>query len=200
MRTARSTLEYARILAALLGDDWTADSCGHRDLALLNSPLMSLEVAVPSPVRSSSPVSVSVSVTHALVLPRRSDHQHKVTGTISAPQAVADSIRTTGLPAWTRFLAELSVRTDRTRDVLRAFMTTAEQLAGPEAQVSYGSVTGVADLRWPGGRATIHADDEGRIRIVHLDLSDLSTSAFTEVLHAVCGTKHLTPSANTIAS
>ncbi|MEU3742935.1 hypothetical protein AB0E78_38505 [Streptomyces sp. NPDC032198] len=199
MSTARSALDYVRILAALLGHGWTADSCGHSDLALLNSPLMSLEIAVSSPVRSSSPVSVSVSVTHALVWPRRSD-QHRVTGTISDPQAVADSIRTTGLPAWTTLLAELRVRTDRTRGVLRAFMTTAEQLAGPEAQVSYGSVPGVADLRWPGGRATIHADDEGRVRIVHLDLSDLSTSAFAEVLHAVCGTKHRTPSASTIAS
>ncbi|MFI6088493.1 hypothetical protein [Streptomyces sp. NPDC051218] len=199
MRTARSALDYARILAALLGDGWAADSCGHSDLALLNSPLMSLEVAVSSPVRSSSPVSVSVSVTHALVWPRRSD-QHKITGTISDPQAVADSMRTTGLPAWTTLLAELRVRTDRTRDALRAFMTTAEQLAGPEAQVSYGSVPGVADLRWPGGRATIHADDEGRVRIVHLVLSDLSTSTFAEVLHAVCGTKHLTRSASTIAS
>ncbi|MFE4869588.1 hypothetical protein [Streptomyces sp. NPDC056682] len=200
MRTARSALDYARALAALLGDGWMADSCGHSDLALLNSPLMSLEVAVPSPVRSSSPVNVSLPVTHALVQPRRSDHQHKVTGTISNPQAVADSIRTTGLPAWTKFLAELSVRTDRTRDKLRAFMTTAEQLAGPEAQVTYGSVPGVADLRWPGGRATIHANGEGRIRIVHLDLSDLATSTFTEVLHAVCDAKHPTPSASTTAS
>jgi hypothetical protein len=79
-------------------------------------------------------------------------------------------------------------------------MTTAEQLAGPEAQVTYGPVPGVADLCWPGGRATIHADDEGRIRIVHLDLSDLATSTFTEVLHAVRGAKHPTPSASTFAS
>ncbi|MEU4999308.1 hypothetical protein [Streptomyces sp. NPDC021622] len=77
----------------------------------------------------------------------------------------------------------------------------AEQLAGPEAQVTYGSVPGVADLRWPGGRATIHAIDEGGIRIAHLDLSDLSASTFVNLLRITAtGTAVFTPSAGTTAS
>lgn len=200
MRTARSALGYTSILAALLGPDWTADSCGHSDLALLNGPAMSLEVATPTPVRASGAVKVSLSHTHAFVWPRRSDHRHEVTGTIGDPQAVADAILTTGLPAWTRLLADLSVRTDRTLSALKAFMTTAEQLPGPEAQVAYGSVPGVADLRWPGGRATIHANDEGDIRIAHLDLSDLTASTFVNVLRTVTGAEVLAPAANTTAS
>ncbi|MEV6840261.1 hypothetical protein AB0N17_38185 [Streptomyces sp. NPDC051133] len=200
MRTARSALDYTRTLAALLGPDWTADSCGHSDLALLNGPVMSLEVATPTPVRAFGAVKVSLSHTHAFVWPRRSDHRYEVTGTIGDPQAVADAIHTTGLPAWTRILADLSVRTDRTLSALKAFMTTAEQLVGPEAQVAYGSVPGVADLRWPGGRATIHADDVRGIRIAYLDLSDLTASTFVNVLHTVTGTEILTPAANTTAS
>lgn len=201
MRTARSALDYARILAALLGPDWTADSCGHSDLALLNGRDMSLEVVVTPPVRASGAVKVSLSLTHAaFVSPRRSDHHHEVTGTIRDPQAVADAILTTGLPAWTSLLADLSVRTDCTRSALKAFMTTAEQLAGPGAQVTYGSVPGAADLRWPGGRATIRADDEGGIRIAYLDLSDLTTSTFVNVLRIVTGTGVLAPAANSTAS
>ncbi|GAA3835641.1 hypothetical protein GCM10022403_080460 [Streptomyces coacervatus] len=200
MRTARSALGYTRILAALLGPDWTADSCGHSDLAVLGGPAMSLEVATPTPVRASGTVKVSLSHTHAFVWPRRSDHRHEVIGTIGDPQAVADAILTTGLPAWTRLLADLSVRTDRTLSALKAFMTTAEQLAGPEAQVAYGSVPGVADLRWPGGRATIHADAEGGIRIAYLDLSDLTASTFVNVLRTVTGAEVLAPAASTTAS
>ncbi|MGW2719888.1 hypothetical protein [Streptomyces sp. NPDC001492] len=200
MRTARSALDYTRSLAALLGPDWTADSCRHSDLSLLNGPAMSLEVATLPPVRASGAVKVSLSHTHAFVWPRRSDPRHEVTGTIGDPQAVADAILTTGLPAWTRLLADLSVRTDRTLSALKAFMTMAEQMAGPEAQVAYGSVPGVADLRWPGGRATIHADDEGSIRIAHLDLSDLTASGFVNVLRTVTGTEVLANTASTTAS
>lgn len=200
MRTARSALDYARILAALLGPDWTADSCGHSDLALLNGPVMSLEVAALPPVRASGTVKVSLSHTHAFVWPRRSDHRHEVTGTIGDPQAVADAILTTGLPAWTRLLADLSVRTDRTLSALKAFMTTAERLAGPQAQVAYGSVPGVADLRWPGGRATVRADDEGGIRIAHLDLSDVPARTLVNVLRTVTGTEVLAPTVSTTAS
>ncbi|MGW6021311.1 hypothetical protein [Streptomyces sp. NPDC055099] len=200
MRTARSALDYARILAALLGPDWTADSCGHSDLALLIGPALSLEVATPMPVCASGTVKVSLSLTHAFVWPRRGDHRHEVIGTIGNPQAVADAILTTGLPAWTGLLADLSVRTDRMLSALKAFMTRAEQLAGPEAQVAYGSVPGVADLRWPGGRATIRADDEGGIRITHLDLSGLSAKTFVNVLHTVTAAEVPAPSASTTAS
>lgn len=185
MRTARSALQYARQLAPLLGSGWTADSCGHTDLALLRGPVMSLDVTTVTPIRASSPVTVGLSLPGSLVWPRRGEFQQKVTGTIGSPQALADEIRAVGLPAWTQTLAELEQRTARTRCDLQAFMDEAAQMAGPQAQVSYESRPGVADLRWPGGRAVVHVDEEGHACVRHLVLSDLTASAFTQVLRAI---------------
>ncbi|MGW0731686.1 hypothetical protein [Streptomyces sp. NPDC002851] len=185
MHTARSTLQYARQIATLLGPAWTADSCGRADLAALHGPSLGLEVTTTAPVRASTPVTVTLSLPGSLVWPRRSDPCPKVTRTVGNPQALADAIRTAGLPSWKTLRAELDRRTERTRHNLEAYMAKARRLAGPEAQVSYGSRPGVADLRWPGGRAIIHADDEGSARIRHLVLTELPTSAFGDVLRAV---------------
>ncbi|GGX51018.1 hypothetical protein [Streptomyces noursei] len=183
MRTARSALEYARQVATLLGPAWTAASCGHADLAILKSPSTSLEIATETPVRASSPVTVTLSTPHTLTWPKRSDLCQKVTGTIGNPQALADAIRTTGFPAWNQLLAELEKRTALTHSELKAFVAVAQQLPGPEAQVSYGSRPGVADLKWPGGRAIIHADEDS-VCVRHVDLSDLTASGFAGVLRA----------------
>lgn len=189
MPAARSVRQFVGQLAELLGPTWSPHSHGNAQSAYIKGPF-TLDVTVETtPVRASTPVTVTVHTPGTLVHPELSDQCPEITGTISNPQGLAHAIRATGVPAWTELLARLEKRTARTQEALKGFVAAAEQLAGPHAQVSYGTRPGFADLRWPGGRAMVRLDEEGIPHISHLVLQDLAASTFIEVLRALSPTQ-----------
>jgi hypothetical protein len=183
MRTARSAIQFARQVAAALGDGWNADLTGCSDWAILNGP-DGIELDVHASMADKT-VAVNTRPDGSLVWPTRGDFHGRLEGKLGDPSSTADRITEEFVPAWRDLREILSVRTERAKDALLTFVDAALPALGPGATVSWGSRPAVATLVWPGGRVHLFANGDGDVIAPEISIQQVGADAILTLLGAV---------------
>ncbi|MEY9839416.1 hypothetical protein [Streptacidiphilus sp. EB103A] len=189
MRTTRTALQFARLLATALGPQWKAESAGSTRRAHVESADAALEARVDPETRA-----VTVSLISTWGSRAEPDEiPAAVTATMDDPAATARAAAERIVAPWQALAAVRSGRVEAIREAGAEFAVRAAAHCGPSATVSHGSMPGIAQVRWDAGALHLHTDRAGEIYGYELTLRDLDAPTILRVLQAAQGPAALRP-------